>query len=218
MSTSSFIPCQKLLRFTLYPMTAKLSTNKERTTNEVHNNRKSPPADLLRGTLFPPRTRRTQVPSCIPSQPPHGLLWAHLRTWSSSSWKLRISCRLCLNGTVMSFLSSDPALISCVACTDPPVPTLHFLRSDTSDLVQFRDADGILSPYFFPANSLSSPGSYNTLPGINVAIGKLVVAETPEPSTMGLVIAGAAHTRIASATLAPLYADQNSTLDIEREL
>jgi hypothetical protein len=99
---------------------------------------------------------------------------------------------LVLNGAVMSFLRSDPALISCVACTDPPVPTLHFLRSDTSDLVQFRDADGILRPYFFPANSLSSPGSYNTLPGINVAVGKLVVAETPEPSTMALVISGAA--------------------------
>ena len=92
----------------------------------------------------------------------------------------------------MSYLRSDPALISCVACTDPPVPTLHFLRTDTSDLVQFRDADGVLRPYFFPANSLSDTGSYDTLPGINVAVGKLVVAETPEPSTMVLVIAGAA--------------------------
>ena len=99
---------------------------------------------------------------------------------------------LVLNGDVLSFLSSDPALISCIACADPPVPTLHFLRTDTSDLVQFRDADGILRPYFFPANSLSHPGSYDTLPGINVAVGKLVVTETPEPATMVLVLAGAA--------------------------
>jgi hypothetical protein len=99
---------------------------------------------------------------------------------------------LVLNDGVLSYLRSDPVLISCVACTDPPVPTLHFLRTDTSDLVQFRDADGVLRPYFFPANSLSDTGSYDTLPGINVAVGKLVVAETPEPSTMVLVIAGAA--------------------------
>jgi hypothetical protein len=99
---------------------------------------------------------------------------------------------LVLNGDVLSFLRSDPPLISCVACTDPPVPTLHFLRADTSDLVQFRDADGTLRPYFFSANSLSNPGSYDTLPGINAAVGKLVVSETPEPSTIALVIAGAA--------------------------
>ena len=98
---------------------------------------------------------------------------------------------LVLNGGVLSYLRSDPALISCVACTDPPVPTLHFLRTDTSDMVQFRDADGTLRAYFFPANSLSNPGRYDTLPGINVAVGNLVVGEVPEPSTMALVIAGA---------------------------
>jgi hypothetical protein len=98
---------------------------------------------------------------------------------------------LVLNGDVLSFLRSDPALISCVACTDPPVPTLHFLRGDTSDLVQFRDADGTLRLYFFPANSLSNVGTYDTLPGINVEVGNIVVAEIPEPSTMALVIAGA---------------------------
>jgi len=97
---------------------------------------------------------------------------------------------LVLNGDVISFLRSDPALISCVACTDPPVPTLHFLRSDTSDLVQFSDADGILRPYFFQPNTLSSPGTYDTLSGINVAVGNLVVTETPEPSTMVLIVMG----------------------------
>ena len=99
---------------------------------------------------------------------------------------------LVLNGEVLSFLRSDPALISCIACAEPPVPTLHFLRSDSSDLVQFSDADGILRPYFFPPNALSSPGTYDTLPGINVNAGQLVVAEAPEPSTMLLVVMGAA--------------------------
>ncbi len=94
------------------------------------------------------------------------------------------------NGPVLSFLASDPGLLSCVACTDPPVPTLHFLRSATSDLVQFRDTDGILRPYFFPVNALSSPGTYQTLPGINVAVGTLVVSQTPEPSTLWMAIAG----------------------------
>jgi len=51
---------------------------------------------------------------------------------------------LVLNVGVLSYLRSDPALIACGACTDPLVPALHFLRTDTSDLVQFRDADGIL--------------------------------------------------------------------------
>jgi hypothetical protein len=99
---------------------------------------------------------------------------------------------LVLNGEVISFLRDDPALLSCIACTDPPIPTLHFLRSDNSDLVQFRDADGILRPYFFPPSVLSQLGIYDTLPGINVNVGKIVVSEVPEPSTAGLVLAGAA--------------------------
>jgi hypothetical protein len=97
-----------------------------------------------------------------------------------------------LNGPVISFLRDDPALISCVSCTDPPVQTLHFLRSGSGDVVQFRDTDGILRPYFFPMNVLSSPGAYNTSPGINVNVGKLVVAETPEPATVAMVTAGLA--------------------------
>jgi hypothetical protein len=99
-----------------------------------------------------------------------------------------------LNGPVISFLRDDPALISCVSCTDPPVPTLHFLRSGIGDVVQFRDADGILRPYFFPMNVLSNPGVYDTPGGFNVNVGKLVVAETetPEPATVAMVTAGLA--------------------------
>jgi hypothetical protein len=97
-----------------------------------------------------------------------------------------------LNGTLISFLRDDPALISCVACTNPPTPTLYFLRSESSDLVQFRDADGILRPYFFQPNALSQPGVHDTLPGINVAVGKLEVSEIPEPSAAGLVLTGVA--------------------------
>jgi hypothetical protein len=96
------------------------------------------------------------------------------------------------NGALISLLRDDPALISCVACTDPPIPTLHFLRNDSSDLVQFSDADRILRPYFFSPNALSHPGIHDTLPGINVAVGKLVVSEVPEPSTSGLVLTGVA--------------------------
>jgi hypothetical protein len=99
---------------------------------------------------------------------------------------------LVTNGGLISFLRSDPALVSCVACTDPPILTLHFLRGDTSDLIQFRDADRILRPYFFPVNALANAGTYDTLPGINVNVGRLVVAEIPEPSTMAMFIVGAA--------------------------
>lgn len=98
---------------------------------------------------------------------------------------------LVVNGAVLSLLRSDSALLSCVACIDPPIPTLHFLRSDSSDLLQFQDGDGILRPYFFSANAFSELGVHETLPGINVAVGKLVVAETPEPSTLALVLIGA---------------------------
>jgi len=46
------------------------------------------------------------------------------------------------NGPVISFLSDDPTLRSCIACVAPPVPSLHFLRSTTNDLIQFVDEDG----------------------------------------------------------------------------
>jgi hypothetical protein len=97
-----------------------------------------------------------------------------------------------VNGPVISFLQTDPALLSCVACATPPAGALHFLRADSSDVVQFRDADGILRPYFFAPNTLSIPGTHDTLPGFNVNVGNIVVAETPEPSTAGLVITGLA--------------------------
>jgi hypothetical protein len=45
--------------------------------------------------------------------------------------------------------------------------------------------------YFFPANALTTPGIYDTNPGINVNVGKLeVAAPTPEPSTSVLMLAG----------------------------
>jgi hypothetical protein len=98
-------------------------------------------------------------------------------------------------GDLISFLRSDTALLSCLACADPPIFTLHFLRSEAEDIIQFRDADGILRPYFFAANALGEFGVHNTLPGINVAVGQVIVSnfqgEVPEPSTIRLVAIGA---------------------------
>jgi hypothetical protein len=94
---------------------------------------------------------------------------------------------LVTDGPLITFQSDDPAVISCVACASPPAGALHFLRSSIGDIIQFRDADGILRPYFFLPNVLASAGTYSTLPGINVNVGELVVSEIPEPSTAGLV-------------------------------
>ena len=94
---------------------------------------------------------------------------------------------LVTDGPVITFQSDDPAVISCTACANPPTGALHFLRSSIGDMIQFRDADGILRPYFFSQNVLSSAGTYSTLPGINVNVGELAVSQIPEPSTAGLV-------------------------------
>jgi hypothetical protein len=91
---------------------------------------------------------------------------------------------------LVSYMRDDPAVMSCIACADPPVPALHFLRGPTSDLVQFRDADGILRVYFFAVDALTNPGMHDTNPGINVNVGNLKVAQTPEPSTSILMLAG----------------------------
>jgi hypothetical protein len=103
---------------------------------------------------------------------------------------------LVMDGTVIPFQSDDPAVISCIACANPPTGALLFLRSSTGDIIQFRDADGILRPYFFSPSALSSVGTYSTLPGINVNVGSLAVSQIPEPSTAGLVgvaLAAALH-------------------------
>jgi hypothetical protein len=94
------------------------------------------------------------------------------------------------NGPVISFDGNDPAVLSCVSCIDPPVPALHFLRGSDSDLVQFKDEDNTLRLYMFPLNALSSPGKWDTLPGINVNKGALVVTVVPEPSTAVLLTIG----------------------------
>ena len=138
-------------------------------------------ADQLNTISFETSCRFYRVPPCPLSRHCGGAVQTGPSDWPYTR----------LAGNACSPLHAEPAQ-SCEACTNPPVPTLHFLRSDSSDLVQFRDADGILRVYFFSANVLSSPGTYDTLPGINVAVGRLVVAaaETPEPSTIGLVMTG----------------------------
>ena len=91
---------------------------------------------------------------------------------------------------LVPFLSTDPALRSCVPCAQPPVPALVFLRGSASDLVQFLDENGTTYPYFFPANSLVEVGTHYTIAGINVNPGVLEVAQTPEASTAGFFIIG----------------------------
>lgn len=93
-------------------------------------------------------------------------------------------------GPVVSLLTSDPGVISCTPCRQPPVKALHFLSSITFDSIQFQDSDGVGRFYMFPANALSSLGTFNTQPGINVNVGKLVVSSVPEPSTIGMLAAG----------------------------
>jgi hypothetical protein len=93
-------------------------------------------------------------------------------------------------GPLISFFENDPAVISCIACTDPSVPALHFLRGPDGDMIQFADADGTTRLYTFPLNALSNIGTYSTLPGINVNLGALDVASVPEPSTAGLLRIG----------------------------
>jgi hypothetical protein len=95
-----------------------------------------------------------------------------------------------LNGPVITFLSTDPEVNSCVPCNSPPVPALAFLRSAGSDLVQFADQNGTNYPYFFPENALSNAGVFQTLPGINVNTGSLVITAIPEPSTAGVFVLG----------------------------
>ena len=91
-------------------------------------------------------------------------------------------------GPVISFFENDPAVISCIACTNSPVPAPHFLRSSDSDMIQFADADNTTRLYTFPLNALSNIGTYSTLPGINVNLGALDVASVPEPSTASLLV------------------------------
>jgi hypothetical protein len=95
-----------------------------------------------------------------------------------------------LNGPVAEFLSTDPAVISCVPCQDPPVPALFFLRGGAGDSIQFQDKNGTGYFYLFPDSVLSNLGTHETRPGINVNKGTLVVSAVPEPSTAGLLAMG----------------------------
>lgn len=96
-----------------------------------------------------------------------------------------------LNGPPVQFVSTDPGVNSCVPCQPSPITALVFLRSASSDLVQFLDENGTTYPYFFPANTLTQVGYYQTLPGFNVNAGTLEVgAEAPEPSTMAFLAMG----------------------------
>lgn len=95
-----------------------------------------------------------------------------------------------LDGGPLPLLSTDPAIISCIPCDAPPLPALFFLRGSSGDSIQFEDENGTGYVYFFPANSLSSLGTHNSLPGINVNRGVLLVTATPEASTIWLLLFG----------------------------
>lgn len=100
-------------------------------------------------------------------------------------------------GPVVEFVSTDPAVISCIPCTNPPDPALFFLRGGIGDSVQFQDQNGTGYIYFFPADVLTTVGTHQTLPGINVNTGTLSVAAIPEPSTAGMLILGVLFLRRA---------------------
>lgn len=102
------------------------------------------------------------------------------------------------NGPLM-FESSAPEVESCSPCRVPPGPALVFLRGATDDLIQFLDADGTGRLYWFPLNAISTAGTWESRPGINMNSGTLVVtvdgtgdSAVPEPSTVTLVAAGCA--------------------------
>ena len=95
-----------------------------------------------------------------------------------------------LNGSVVPFVSTDPGVIACVPCKDPPNPALFFLRGGIGDSIQFQDADGTGYLYFFPADAFSNVGTHHTLAGINVNTGTLIITATPEPSTQALLMIG----------------------------
>jgi hypothetical protein len=106
-----------------------------------------------------------------------------------------------LNGPVISVMKTDPAMLSCVACVDPPIPAVHFLRGGAGDSIQFQDADHISRFFLFQPDALSTMGTHSTQPGINVAVGTLTVSaapaqsDAPEPSTwtmLGIGFAGLA--------------------------
>jgi len=123
----------------------------------------------------------TATTSPAPSSPPH-----------SEVFQLQLPDFLSISssGPVISFFENDPAVISCVACANPPVPAFHFLRGPDSDMIQFADADNTTRLYTFPLNALSNIGTYSTLAGINVNRGALAVASVPEPSTASLLMIG----------------------------
>lgn len=94
------------------------------------------------------------------------------------------------NGPVLSIQADDPGLQLCEPCAATSVPVLHFLRGSTSDLVQFVDSDGTTRLYTFAALALSTPGTYDTLFGININRGTITVESVPEPSTLALLLIG----------------------------
>jgi hypothetical protein len=109
------------------------------------------------------------------------------------SFQLEVDNFLAVDSGLIPVLGSDPALRSCAACLDSStVPALNFLRGSDSDLIQFADLDGTTRAYFFPLESLTSVGDYNTLPGVNVNVATLTVSQgsqpaVPEPSTFALL-------------------------------
>jgi len=101
-----------------------------------------------------------------------------------------------VNGPVVSFASTDPALVACANCAAPPASAVHFLRGGSGDSIQFQDTDGVSRFYLFPANTLTTPGTFDTVPGINVNVGRFVVSNlsdgsaVPEPASWTMLIFG----------------------------
>jgi hypothetical protein len=97
---------------------------------------------------------------------------------------------LVVNGPLAQFRSDDAGMISCVPCAGPPVSAVSFLRGGAGDSIQFQDQNGTGYFYLFGENAFSTVGTHQTLPGINVNTGTLVVEAVPEPSTFGLLVIG----------------------------
>ena len=93
---------------------------------------------------------------------------------------------------MVSLTQDDPSVVTCVPCIHAPINALRFLRSGSDDFLQFIDANGTNYLYDFDAGAFTGVGTWTTRPGINVNRGTLVVTSTPEPSTVGLLLTGAA--------------------------
>ncbi|MGJ5814860.1 PEP-CTERM sorting domain-containing protein [Paludibaculum fermentans] len=109
------------------------------------------------------------------------------------------SFRFTASGFVNSWTTlSAGDLDACVACISSG-PAIDFVPNGALDvvipvdLIRFTDANGIVYGFFFVPEAFSNPGTYTAFgyfPYITSNLGVLTVEETPEPSTLLLMMMG----------------------------